>query len=93
VHWGTENAADLIPTGTVRSPRFGLLLRTIAGQALAVLSCVFALALSISLRASVALIVVGVLIVLGLVASVRRLPFAAWCTLGLVIGGVLGRFS
>ena len=29
----------------------------------------------------------------GLVAAVRRVPLALWWTLGVVIGGVLGRWS
>ncbi len=34
-----------------------------------------------------------VLAALGLIAVVRRVPLALWCTLGVVFGGALGRWS
>jgi hypothetical protein len=93
VHWGGDRAADLIPREVVRGPRFGLVLRTIAGQTVAVLSCVLALVVSINLSVVAALVVVGALTVAGAIATMRRVPFSGWCTLGLAIGWVLGRFS
>ena len=94
VPFGPERASDFIPDDALRAaPVFGLILRTIAGQTLAVLSCVFALLATIHLSSVTGLAVVGALIVLSAVGAVRRIPFCGWCVLGLVIGLTLGRFS
>lgn len=93
VHWGAEAPSDLIPAETALAPRFGLVLRTVVGQVLTVLCCVLAVVLSITLKPTATLIVTGVLIAGAAVGAARRVPFAGWCTLGLVIGGVLGRYS
>lgn len=93
VHWGGERAADLIPEDAAREPRFGLMLRTVTGQVLAVLSCVLALLATMALSAALTTAVIGAVTVACLVGTLRKVPLTGWCALGLVIGWTLGRFS
>ncbi|HEY5165253.1 MAG TPA: hypothetical protein VIJ44_04810 [Acidimicrobiia bacterium] len=66
---------------------------TVAGHVLAVVACVFAVLCFEHLDHTVALAVVAVAAAIGLIASARRVPLALWWTLGMVIGGALGRWS
>ena len=66
---------------------------TLVGHLLAVLGCAF---MVLAFEHASALIAEGVVVVAaaaGLVALVRRVPLAVWWTLGVVIGGALGRWS
>ena len=78
-------------------PELGLTLNsvrtTLVGHLLAVLGCAF---MVLAFEHASALIAEGVVVVAaaaGLVALVRRVPLAVWWTLGVVIGGALGRWS
>lgn len=93
VAWGAGQASDLIPDAAAARPRVGLLVRTIAGQAVAVFACVLALVAAVQLSVTSSLVLVGVLAAAGAVATVRRLPFAGWWTVGLLLGFALGRIS
>ena len=66
---------------------------TLVGHLLAVLGCAFTVLAFEHASASVAEGVVVVAAAAGLVALARRVPLAVWWTLGVVIGGVLGRWS
>lgn len=63
------------------------------GQVLAVLGCALSVIVFLRLDATIASVVVVVAIVSGGFAVGRRIPLAVWWTAGLIIGGVLGRFS
>ncbi|MDQ1380134.1 MAG: hypothetical protein QOJ71_853 [Actinomycetota bacterium] len=93
VVWGDDRDSDLIPIEFVEQPRFGLVVRTIAGQAVAVLACLVILVVSVAASATVTSVVAGVVLLAALFASFRRLPLAAWWTFGWLLGWVLGRFS
>ncbi|HEY5077250.1 MAG TPA: hypothetical protein VIJ48_07090 [Acidimicrobiia bacterium] len=66
---------------------------TVAGHVLAVIACVFGVLCFEHLDHAVAGAVVAGAAAIGLVASTRRVPLALWWTLGVVIGGALGRWS
>ena len=66
---------------------------TLAGQLLAVVACALAVRAFEQFDHTVALEVVGGVAAVGLLASLRRVPLALWLTLGVVVGGVLGRWS
>jgi hypothetical protein len=93
VVWGEDRDADLIPIEFVEQPRFGLVARTIAGQAVAVLACLVVLIVSVATSTTVTAVIAGVVLLAALVASVRRLPLAGWWAFGWLLGWVLGRFS
>jgi hypothetical protein len=104
VGWGAgEGAGDeLLPASTrVRrhSPRpgqattLGILRATLFGHLLAVLGCAFAVLAFERLDRDVALGIVIAVTAAGVVAVVRRVPLAVWLTLGIAVGGILGRWS
>ena len=64
-----------------------------AAQMLAASSCVFAIILFEHLNHIVALAIFLALTIAGIVGIVRHIPLARWWTLGLVIAGLLVRFS
>ena len=80
-----------------RGPGLGMTLSsvrtTLVGHLLAVLGCAFTVLAFEHASASVAEGVVVVAAAAGLVALARRVPLAVWWTLGVVIGGALGRWS
>jgi hypothetical protein len=93
VVWGEDRAADLIPIEIEETARFGLVARTIAGQAMAVLACLIVLVVSVATSTTVTSVVAGVVAVAALVAAFRRVPLAGWWTFGWLLGWILGRFS
>ena len=93
VVWEQPGARDLLPEAPDRFARFGILTRTVAGQVVGVLACVIALIIWMGLSPGVAFAVVGVAIVGFAFAAFRRVPLCGWCTIGLLTGLVLGRFS
>jgi hypothetical protein len=93
VVWGEDRAADLIPIEIEEPGRFGLVARTIAGQAMAVLACLIVLVISVATSTIVTSVVAGVVAVAALVAAFRRVPLAGWWTFGWLLGWILGRFS
>jgi hypothetical protein len=68
-------------------------LKTLAGEMLAVVACTAALVVCVRLGASRAFNVIGTLALVSAVAAVRRVPFAASLTIGLGIALVLSRIS
>ncbi|MDQ1475196.1 MAG: hypothetical protein QOE62_425 [Actinomycetota bacterium] len=93
VVWGEDRNSDLIPIEFVEQPRFGLVARTIAGQAVAVFACLVVLIVSVATSTTVTAVIAGVVLLAALVASFRRVPLAGWWTFGWLLGWVLGRFS
>jgi hypothetical protein len=93
VVWGEDRASDLMPIEIVEQPRFGLVARTIAGQAVAVLACLVVLLVSVASSTTATSVVAGVVALVGVVAAVRRVPLAGWWTFGWLLGWILGRFS
>jgi len=78
-------------------PELGMTLRTVrttlVGHLLAVLGCTFAVLAFEHATLRIAEGVVVVAAAVGLIALARRVPLAVWWTLGVVIGGALGRWS
>jgi len=66
---------------------------TLVGQLLAVVACALAVRAFEQFDRTVALEIVGGAAVVGLIAALRRVPLALWLTVGVVVGGVLGRWS
>jgi hypothetical protein len=66
---------------------------TLVGQLLAVVACALAVRAFEQFDRTTAIEVVGGTAFVGLVAAMRRVPLALWLTLGVVVGGVLGRWS
>lgn len=66
---------------------------TVFGQFLAVLACTLAVVAFERFATTVALEVVAAAAAVGLLAAARRIPLALWWTFGVVLGGVLGRWS
>jgi hypothetical protein len=66
---------------------------TIVGQLLAVIACALAVRAFEQFDHTVALEIVGGTAAVGLIAALRRVPLALWLTVGVVVGGVLGRWS
>jgi hypothetical protein len=66
---------------------------TVFGQFLAVLACTLAVLAFEELDATLALRLVAAGAVVGLIAAARRVPLALWWTFGVILGGVLGRWS
>jgi hypothetical protein len=79
------------------SPELGMTLSsvrtTLVGHLLAVFGCAFAVLAFEHATLRVAEGVVVVAAAVGLIALARRVPLAVWWTLGVVIGGALGRWS
>jgi hypothetical protein len=57
------------------------------------LSCLLAILVSLWFDGAVASVTLGALVLAGLVGLIRRVPFAGAWTLGLVVAGLLVRFS
>jgi hypothetical protein len=93
---GYAPAARAVPAANrfvISTPRFADLSATIVAQLLAVAGCaagVFAFLLLGSIAAS---IVVAAGLAVGIIGISRHWTFARWWTLGLLVGGLLGRFS
>jgi hypothetical protein len=84
--WRYSRGRELVMTlSTVRA--------TLVGHLVAVLGCTFAVIAFERTSSSVAVGVVIVATAVGLTALARRVPLAVWWTLGVVIGGALGRWS
>ncbi len=84
--WRHARARELgTSLGTVRA--------TLVGHLVAVLACAFAVLAFEHASSSVAVAVVVVAMAAGVTALARRVPLAVWWTLGVVIGGALGRWS
>ena len=66
---------------------------TLLGQLLAVVACALAVRAFEQFDRTVALEIVGGAAAVGLIAALRRVPLALWLTIGVVIGGLLGRWS
>ncbi len=69
------------------------MLVTIFGLLLAVVASGGAVLAFEDLSARVALAIVGVMVVVGVTATAKRVPAALWWTMGAVIGGALGHWS
>jgi hypothetical protein len=93
VVWGDDRDSDLIPIEFVEPPRFGLVVRTIAGQAVAVLACLVILIVSVATSTIVTSVIAGLVALAALLAAFRRVPLAGWWAFGWLLGWVLGRFS
>jgi hypothetical protein len=74
-------------------PRFTDVRMTALGQFLSVLGCAGAVLAFVVLGANVASALVVVLLVAGVTAISRHRSLAWWWTLGVLAGGLLGRFS
>jgi Flp pilus assembly protein TadB len=72
---------------------FSTVSRTIAGQVICVATCAVTILLWINLSHTITYIVALIAALLFAIGLVRRVPFAAWGLVGLVLGLVLGRFS
>jgi len=66
---------------------------TLVGQLLAVVACALAVRAFEQFDRTLALEIVGGTAIVGVIAALRRVPLAVWLTLGVVVGGVLGRWS
>jgi uncharacterized membrane protein len=104
VHRGAADGAgdELLPESARvgrYSPRsehattLGTLRATLFGHLLAVFGCALAVLAFERLDSNVALGIVIAATAAGVVAVARRVPLAVWLTLGVVVGGVLGRWS
>jgi hypothetical protein len=93
VVWARGDGAldDRVPA-VASSTRRSVLMAAV-GQSLAVVGVLLGVLCYHLLAVNIATGVVIVVAALGLVAKARRVPFALWCTLGIVIGGALGRWS
>jgi hypothetical protein len=103
VQWSAATAADELLPASARAGRYspgsehattvGTVRATLFGHLLAVLGCALAVLAFERLDSNVALGVVIAATAAGMVAVARRVPLAVWLTLGVVVGGVLGRWS
>jgi hypothetical protein len=66
---------------------------TVLGQFLAVLGCAVVVVAFEQLETTIAVGLLVAAAAAGLIAAWRRIPLALWWTAGVVIGGVLGRWS
>jgi hypothetical protein len=66
---------------------------TVFGQFLAVLACTLAVVAFEQFDATVAVELVAAGALVGVLAAARRVPLALWWTFGVLLGGVLGRWS
>ena len=66
---------------------------TVFGQFLAVLACTLAVVAFEQFDTTVAIEIVAAGALVGVLAAARRIPLALWWTFGVVLGGVLGRWS
>ncbi len=90
---GHDRADDLIPEEIEPRSTRSRVLMVVLGQALAIVGALLAILAYHLLDIDVASDVVISVAILGLIAVVRRVPLALWCTLGVVFGGALGRWS
>jgi hypothetical protein len=74
-------------------PRFADLRHTILSQLVAVVGCAAAVFAFLFLESITASVVVLVALALGLVGISRHWTLARWWTFGVLLGGLLGRFS
>lgn len=74
-------------------PRAVELRPALFGQFTAVLACILAVVAFQRLDPRVASLAVIVCVAVAVAAARRHIPLTLWLTVGLVIGGVLGRFS
>ena len=103
MQWGAATAADELLPAPARAGRYspgsehattlGTLQATLFGHLFAVLGCALAVLAFERLDSNVAFGVVIAVTAAGVVAVARRVPLAVWLTLGVVVGGVLGRWS
>ena len=104
VHRGAVDGAgdELLPEsarvgryspGSEHATTLGTLRATLFGHLLAVFGCALAVLAFERLDSNVALGIVIAATAAGVVAVARRVPLAVWLTLGVVVGGVLGRWS
>lgn len=104
VQWGAADGAgdELLPKsaragryspGSEHATTLGTLGATLFGHLLAVLGCALAVLAFERLDSNVALGIVIAASAAGVIAVARRVPLAVWLTLGVVVGGVLGRWS
>ena len=66
---------------------------TLSGQLLATLGCVLAVVIVEQLGTTVGFGIVVAMAVLGALGAARRIPLSVWWTVGVVVGGALGRWS
>jgi len=66
---------------------------TLLGLLCSVGGCVLAVLAFERLEPGVAFGIVGAMVAAGLIAAARRVPVALWWTIGVLIGGALGRWS
>ena len=104
MQWGAADGAadELLPTlaragryspGSEHATTMGTLRATLFGHLLAVLGCALAVLAFERLDSNVAFGIVIAATAAGVVAVARRVPLAVWLTLGVVVGGALGRWS
>ncbi len=85
---GWDHAADRKPLLSHSAVR-----TTLFGQLLAVVGAIIGIVSFEQLSGLVAAGIVLGLTAVGIVGAVRRVPLALWWTFGIVIGGLLGRWS
>lgn len=89
---GTEREWRYSPDSIWRQTR-NAVPATVFGQFLAVLACTLSVVAFERFDTTVALELVAAGAVVGVLAAARRIPLALWWTFGVVLGGVLGRWS
>jgi hypothetical protein len=90
--------AQATPASAARSApplphSFGILSRTLAGQAICVATCIVTILLWINVSRTIAYIVVAAAAVSLAIGLIRRFPFVGWALIGLALGLTLGAFS
>jgi hypothetical protein len=105
---GTPTPSSVSPTAAAPGPvsaavvtadaphlpiSLGTVSRTIAGQVLCVATCAVTILLWVNVAHVLTYVVVLGAATVCLVGLARRVPFAGWALIGLVLGLVLGRFS
>jgi hypothetical protein len=81
------------PPRTDRSRHWPRLVAPAAPLLFPAASCLLALLVFVRLDHAFALVIAGALIVVAVIGLVRRVPFAGFWTVGLVVAGLLLRFS
>jgi hypothetical protein len=81
------------PPRNERNRHWPRLLAVAAPLLLPTASCLLALLVFVRLDHAFALVIAGALIVVAVIGLVRRVPFAGFWTVGLVVAGLLLRFS
>jgi len=85
--------AEVRPVVPVRRPIWPRLVATTAPLLLPAVSCLLALLAFVLLGHGVGLAVVAVLVLVGVVGVIRRVPLAGFWTSGLIVAGLLMRLS